>query len=125
MRIGALAEVTGTLVEAIRFYEREGLLPPPARGENNCRRCLLAPGPCRAAGLCLAVPQPRHGARRDPCADRATRGPAQDCGGISALLDGYIERVVQGIRELFALKRGPKALRACCTSPKPVAQSAS
>lgn len=42
MRIGALAEVTGTLVEAIRFDEREGLLPPPARGENNCRRYLPA-----------------------------------------------------------------------------------
>ena len=37
MKIGALAEATGTPVETIRFYEREGLLPPPARAENNYR----------------------------------------------------------------------------------------
>ena len=29
--VSALAEATGTPVETIRFYEREGLLPPPAR----------------------------------------------------------------------------------------------
>ena len=28
MKIGTLAEATGTPVETIRFYEREGLLPP-------------------------------------------------------------------------------------------------
>ncbi|WP_395701733.1 MerR family transcriptional regulator [Aquabacterium sp.] len=37
MKIGALAEVTGTPIETIRFYEREGLLPPPACAANNYR----------------------------------------------------------------------------------------
>ena len=40
MKIGILAEATGTPVETIRFYEREGLLPPPARAENNYRMYL-------------------------------------------------------------------------------------
>ena len=31
MRIGNLAEQTGTPVETIRFYEREGLLPAAQR----------------------------------------------------------------------------------------------
>ena len=30
MRIGDLAESTGTAVETIRFYEREGLMPASA-----------------------------------------------------------------------------------------------
>lgn len=30
-RIGELARLTGTRVETIRYYERIGLLPPPAR----------------------------------------------------------------------------------------------
>jgi DNA-binding transcriptional MerR regulator len=35
--IGNLAELTGTPVETIRFYEREGLLPAAQRSENNLR----------------------------------------------------------------------------------------
>ena len=37
MRIGELARVTGTRVETIRFYEKEGLLPAPARTSGNYR----------------------------------------------------------------------------------------
>ncbi|EPN44236.1 MerR family transcriptional regulator, partial [Pseudomonas syringae pv. actinidiae ICMP 19096] len=31
MKIGELAKLTDTQVETIRYYEREGLLPAPAR----------------------------------------------------------------------------------------------
>ena len=37
MRIGELAESTGTAVETIRFYEREGLIPAAQRADNNYR----------------------------------------------------------------------------------------
>ena len=37
MRIGNLAEATGTPVETIRFYEREGLIPAAQRSDNNYR----------------------------------------------------------------------------------------
>ena len=37
MRIGELATATGTTVETIRYYEKEGLLPAPERGLNNYR----------------------------------------------------------------------------------------
>jgi Cu(I)-responsive transcriptional regulator len=36
-RIGDLARLTGTKVETIRYYERLGLLPPPARTGGNYR----------------------------------------------------------------------------------------
>lgn len=37
IRIGQLAKSTGTPVETIRFYEREGLLPEGARTDANYR----------------------------------------------------------------------------------------
>jgi DNA-binding transcriptional MerR regulator len=37
MRIGQLADRLGTTPHAIRFYERNGLLPVPARGQNRYR----------------------------------------------------------------------------------------
>jgi Cu(I)-responsive transcriptional regulator len=37
LTIGALARLTKTKVETIRFYEKSGLLPAPARTEGNYR----------------------------------------------------------------------------------------
>lgn len=37
MRIGALAQQLGTTTDAIRFYERRGLLPTPSRADNRYR----------------------------------------------------------------------------------------
>jgi MerR family mercuric resistance operon transcriptional regulator len=37
MRIGDVATATGLETQAIRFYERKGLLPPPGRSPNGYR----------------------------------------------------------------------------------------
>ena len=37
MKIGELAKATATKVETVRFYEKIGLLPPPARNLANYR----------------------------------------------------------------------------------------
>lgn len=37
LTIGYLAKKTGTKVETIRFYEKNGLLPEPGRTEGNYR----------------------------------------------------------------------------------------
>jgi DNA-binding transcriptional MerR regulator len=37
LKIGELAKRTGSLVETIRYSERQGLLPEPARSEGNYR----------------------------------------------------------------------------------------
>ncbi|HEY5722372.1 MAG TPA: helix-turn-helix domain-containing protein [Allosphingosinicella sp.] len=37
MKIGEIAAATGVHVETIRYYEREGLVPPPARTSSNYR----------------------------------------------------------------------------------------
>src|SRR3954463_6260362 len=38
MRVGELAERAGVNVETLRYYERRGLLPEPARTPNGHRR---------------------------------------------------------------------------------------
>jgi len=38
VRIGDVARQTGVTVEALRYYEREGLLPPPIRSTRGARR---------------------------------------------------------------------------------------
>ena len=119
MKIGALAEATGTPVETIRFYEREGLLPPPARADNNYRVYL----PAHAERLAFI----RQCRNLDMALDEVRAllmlrdVPARDCGEINALLDDHIGHVAQRIRELLALEKDLKALRARCTSPHPIA----
>ncbi|MFM9915182.1 MAG: Cd(II)/Pb(II)-responsive transcriptional regulator [Rhizobacter sp.] len=119
MKIGALAEVTGTPVETIRFYEREGVLPSPARAQNNYRLYLPAHverlafiRQCRSLDMTLdeirALIQLRE-------------SPAQDCGDINLLLDEHIGHVAKRIRELRALEKELKALRSRCLSPHAVA----
>jgi len=37
LTIGKLATLAGTTSNTLRYYEREGLIPPPAKGENGYR----------------------------------------------------------------------------------------
>ena len=48
LRIGEVAERTGVNISAIRFYEREGLLPPPERVGGQRR---FAPETVRRLGI--------------------------------------------------------------------------
>ena len=118
MRIGHLAQATATPVETIRFYEREGLLPAARRTDNNYRLYTAAHADrlgfirqCR--NLDMALDEIRSLLRlRD--------APSQDCGEIDALLDAHIGHVAQRIRELRALERDLKTLRARCSTPHAV-----
>lgn len=115
MRIGDLAEATGTPVETIRFYEREGLLPAARRADNNYRVYV----PAHVERLAFI----RQCRNLDMTLDeirsllRLRDAPSRDCGGVNALLDDHIEHVAQRIRELRALEKELKALRACCSAP--------
>lgn len=120
MKIGALAEATGTPVETIRFYEREGLLPPPARADNNYRVYL----PAHAERLAFI----RQCRNLDMTLDeiwtllRLRDAPMQDCGEVNALLDEHIGHVTHRIRELRTLQKDLKALRARCGTPHAIEQ---
>lgn len=119
MKIGALSQATGTPVETIRYYEREGLLPPPVRAENNYRQYT----PMHVLRLAF-IRQCRHldMTLEEVRALLALRdAPQQDCGAVNALLDEHIGHVAQRIAELQALEVDLRALRARCASPQTMA----
>ena len=120
MRIGDLAESTGTAVETIRFYEREGLIPAAQRADNNYRVYTAA----HAERLAFI----RHCRNLDMTLDeirtllRLRDAPLQDCGEVNALLDEHIGHVTHRIRELRTLQKDLKALRARCGTPHAIEQ---
>ncbi len=112
MKISELAAATDTPVDTIRYYEREGLLPTPARGDNNYR----VYGPEHAERLAF-IRQGRGlgmslGEIRTLLAWRDR--PDADCGAVNTLLDEHIGHIATRIRALRALERQLKDLRAQC-----------
>jgi Cd(II)/Pb(II)-responsive transcriptional regulator len=118
MRIGNLAEATGTPVETIRFYEREGLIPAARRSDNNYRSYTAA----HAERLAFI----RQCRNLDMTLDeirsllRLRDSPPRDCGEVNALLDEHIGHVAQRIRELRALQADLRVLRARCSAPQAI-----
>lgn len=114
MKIGELAKATGTQVDTIRYYEREGLLPQALRSEANYR-VYDASHVERLAFI-------RHCRCLDMTLDeirvllRYRDAPARDCGEVDQLLDHHIGHVVARIAELQALETELRALRARCRS---------
>lgn len=112
MKIGELARHTGTQVETIRYYEREGLLPEPARTEGNYRIY----GDAHAERLSFI----RNCRSLDMTLDeirallRFKDSPAENCGAVNELLDQHIGHVAARIRELRQLELQLKGLRELC-----------
>ncbi|MGN0922591.1 Cd(II)/Pb(II)-responsive transcriptional regulator [Ectopseudomonas mendocina] len=116
MKIGELARKAGCQVETIRYYEREGLLPAPARTEGNYRlygsqhlERLVFIRNCRTLDMTLEEIQ-RLLALRDL--------PHESCAGINSLVDEHIEHVEARINSLLALRDQLTELRDRCNSPQ-------
>ena len=114
MKIGVLAQATDTPVETIRFYEKEALLPIPARTESNYRiygqehiERLMFIRHCRS--LDMALDEIR-------ALLRFKEAPQQNCGGVNELLQEHLEHVAQRIRELRALEKQLKSLLEQCST---------
>jgi Cd(II)/Pb(II)-responsive transcriptional regulator len=116
MRIGELAQASGTSIETIRFYERENLIPAPGRTEGNYRIYTHAHverlgfiRQCRS--LDMALDEVR-------VLLRFKDAPQEECGEVNALLDEHIVHVAHRIRELRVLEKQLRALRAECVLPQ-------
>lgn len=112
MKIGELAAAAGTPVETVRYYEKQQLLPAPARSGGNFRvygreqiERLRFIRHCR--GLDMSLDEVR-------ALLRFKDAPASDCSDVNRLLDEHIGHVATRIRELQALQKQLKALRSEC-----------
>ena len=110
--IGALARDTECPPETIRYYEREGLLPPATRTAGNYRlygpphrERLLFIRNCRL--LDMALDEIKQLLRfRDE--------PQSECGAAHALIDEHIAHIGQRIAELEQLQAQLQSLRHQC-----------
>jgi Cd(II)/Pb(II)-responsive transcriptional regulator len=112
LKIGELAKRTGCLVETIRYYEREGLLPEPTRSEGNYRlykdihlERLQFIRHCRSLDMTLEE-------IRDLL--RFRDAPDENCSEVNAFLDEHIEHVANRIKELKLLQKNLRGLRNLC-----------
>jgi Cu(I)-responsive transcriptional regulator len=109
--IGTLAKATGTKVETVRWYERVGLLPAPARTSGNYR----AYGPShlarlsfiRARDLGFSLEQVR--VLLDLAEDRN-----RSCETVDAIAREHLTEVDRKIRDLQALRRELDGLLSQC-----------
>ncbi len=112
MKIGELARFSGSNVETIRYYEREGLLPKPRRSEGNYRiyspmhlERLTFIRHCR--GLDMTLNEIRT-------LLHFKESPEENCGEVNRLLEERIGHVVRRIGELQELEKQLLELRGRC-----------
>lgn len=112
MTIGTLAKQAGVSAQAIRFYERKGILTTPPRAANGYRayeadaaQRLAFIGTSRAAGFSLreikrllAISEHRSGA----------------CAEVSGELDGKIDALDRQIAALRSVRTKLQKLRKAC-----------
>lgn len=118
MKIGDLANAARCTVETVRYYEREGLLPPPGRTAGNFRvyqpehvERLRFIRNCRALDM-------SHEEIRSLLT--LSDQPLAGCGEVNAVFDEHIAHVDERIRELEQLRRSLAALRERCGHEQPV-----
>ena len=112
MRIGELANVTNSDVDTIRYYEKIGILPKPARTEGNYRHYsdqhadrLRFVRHCRTLDMTLDE-------IRVLLQFRDT--PESNCGEVNHLLDEHIGHVTARIASLMELEKELRKLRRHC-----------
>ncbi|NIC05580.1 Cd(II)/Pb(II)-responsive transcriptional regulator [Billgrantia bachuensis] len=112
MKIGELATRTGCPVETIRYYEREGLLPEPARSSANYRlyaephaERLRFIRHCRTLDMTLGEIRTLLDYHDHP---------RQPCNAVNGLIDDHLAHVEARIEQLQALRQALATLRSRC-----------
>ena len=116
-KIGELATAGGCQVETIRYYEREGLLPQPARSAGKYRLYgaehvdrLTFIRHCRSLGMSLIdVRRLLH----------FKDAPEEKCNEVNLLLDTHIAQIAGRMAELKNLQEQMLELRSHCSQNQP------
>ncbi len=118
MRIGDLAKRAGCEIVTIRYYEKEGLLPKPARSAGNFRlygdvhvERLQFIRRCRSLDMTL---------REIRALLEMRDNPTLDCGEVNVLLDTHLQQVEVRVEALLQLRQHLLALREQCSGARPV-----
>ena len=111
-RIGEAAQQSGVSAANIRYYEKEGLLPPGARGDNSYRLYSGADvHQLRFIRLCRAMDMSLDEVRTLLALDWDSK---TDCHAACDTLDAHLVHVRTRLAELQALEADLQALRSRC-----------
>ena len=111
--IGALAKATGTNIETIRYYERIGLLPQPARTAGNYRHYQ----PNHLARLGFIRRSRELGFSLDAIRGllRLADEKERDCAAVDEIARAHVEEIERKIADLTALRRELRNLISQCS----------
>lgn len=111
-RIGEAALQSGVSAANIRYYEKEGLLPPGVRGDNSYRLYSGADvHQLRFIRLCRAMDMSLHEVRTLLALDWSRK---EDCDAARDTLDDHLQHVRARLTELQTLEADLLALRNRC-----------
>ncbi|RKR66234.1 DNA-binding transcriptional MerR regulator [Acidovorax sp. 94] len=111
-RIGEAALQSGVAAANIRYYEKEGLLPPGVRGDNSYRLYSGADvHQLRFIRLCRAMDMSLHEVRTLLALDWSRK---EDCDAARDTLDDHLQHVRARLAELQTLEADLLALRNRC-----------
>lgn len=115
LSIGKVAHAVGMSIDAVRFYEREGLIPPVQRTESGYRvyepetvRRLLFIRRAKETGFSLGEIRELLGLRTEP---------GSPCGSVLTLAREKLDLVRAKIRDLRRMEAALEGLVADCLSP--------
>lgn len=102
MKIGELSRATGTHIETIRYYERIGLLPAPARTAANYRSY----GADHRSRLSFVRHSRELGFTIEEIRSLLdlTDHPDKDCGEADRIATAHLDKVDEKIAQLSALR---------------------
>lgn len=118
MTIGALARAAGVGIDTVRFYEREGLLPPPARRASGYRQYT----PATAQRLRFIRRAKELGFSLDEIRDLLALSADRERGvsGVRQRAEARVAEVGRRIRELRRMQRGLQRLIDACPGHGPL-----
>ena len=114
MKIGELAKKTGLSVDAIRFYEKEGLIKAPVRTDGGYREfsedavaAIEFIAHCRS--LDIPIPEIKK-------LLKVRSGSAKSCREANEVIDGQLIKLRARIKELKILEKNLVQLHSVCNA---------
>jgi MerR family mercuric resistance operon transcriptional regulator len=110
--IGALSKRTGCNVETIRYYERIGLMPPPARSEGGHR--LYAEARARRLGFIRRTRQLGFTLDEIRTLLKLVDGGRHTCAQVKRITVHHLQRVRAKVTDLRKIERVLREMAAQC-----------
>ncbi|MEN3281006.1 MAG: hypothetical protein V7607_2146 [Solirubrobacteraceae bacterium] len=116
MRTGQVAEQAGVNVQTLRYYERRGLLPEPARRESGYR--VYGPDAVHTVRFIKRAQELGFDLRDAESLLALAAGGPESCDAARELADEKIAELDGRIADLLSMRESLGRLAATCTKPR-------